>query len=372
MTPARDNQSISATQLIVLSCLSSSKVPKDDELTAAVIEITIPDEPLARSRERTLADLAELRARGLVKAGANKLTDAGNRQLCTTFSVDRTPTWSKIRDKHIPALALGLATDSDDAKNLGQAEALTIALLRHHFELPRAATLTTLCDALIAHKLGVPAESLTLANLRSRVLAQHLHVEIGDGIADIATRAVRASLDDVNAGSNKDKPSLRQLLARRWVYQVTRSPGLSVTKSLPHAVASQAQLPGLQPTTAAQAPAKPNPPTDVSPETLLTLVREAIPRIGSDGRFGAEKVFVSAIWRRLESDRRLPNLSLDRFKRWLVTANRDQLLDLARADTRGEMDPRLLAESEIVDLGATFHFVVDRRAANSGRGIHAR
>ena len=105
---------------------------------------------------------------------------------------------------------------------------------------------------------------------------------------------------------------------------------------------------------------------------LLTLVREAIPRIGSDGRFGPEKVFVSAIWHRIESDSRLPDLSLERFKRWLVTANRDQLLDLARADLVGAMDANLVAESEIRDLGSTFHFVVDRRATGSGRGFHAR
>jgi hypothetical protein len=104
----------------------------------------------------------------------------------------------------------------------------------------------------------------------------------------------------------------------------------------------------------------------------LTLVREAIPQIGSDGRFGPEKVFVSAIWRRIESERRLPDLSLERFKRWLVTANRDQLLDLARADLRGAMDAKLIEESEIRDLGATFHFVVDRQAATAGRGLHAR
>ncbi len=105
---------------------------------------------------------------------------------------------------------------------------------------------------------------------------------------------------------------------------------------------------------------------------LLTLVRETIPRIGADGRFGDEKVFVSAIWQHLEDDGRLADWSLDRFKRWLVTANRDQLLDLARADAQGDMDSRLVEESEIVDRGATFHFVVDRQALTAGRGLHAR
>jgi hypothetical protein len=112
----------------------------------------------------------------------------------------------------------------------------------------------------------------------------------------------------------------------------------------------------------------------VSPLDLLSAVREAIPMIGSDGRYGKENVFVSALWQHLARDRRLPDLSIDRFKRWLVAANRDQLLDLARADLVDAMDPRLVEESEIEDLGATFHFVVDRRDRSSvpGQVDHAR
>jgi hypothetical protein len=85
-------------------------------------------------------------------------------------------------------------------------------------------------------------------------------------------------------------------------------------------------------------------------------------------------VFVSAIWRSIEHDRRLVDLSLDRFKRWLVTANRDGWLVLARADLIGAMDSKQVAESEIEDRGATFHFVLDQRigALASHRGSHAR
>lgn len=98
------------------------------------------------------------------------------------------------------------------------------------------------------------------------------------------------------------------------------------------------------------------------PETVLEVVRETLPRVGADGRFGAENVFVSAIWHRIAGDRRLVDLSFDRFKRWLVNANRDGWLVLARADLVGAMDPRQVAESEIEDRGATFHFVLDQQA----------
>jgi hypothetical protein len=110
-----------------------------------------------------------------------------------------------------------------------------------------------------------------------------------------------------------------------------------------------------------------------SADDLLGMVRDAIPAIGADGRFGPEKVFISAIWRQLESHGGVVDFSLDRFKRWLLAANRDRLLDLARADLVGAMDPRLVAESEVEDLGTTFHFVLDRRAAmGSERRSHAR
>jgi hypothetical protein len=103
---------------------------------------------------------------------------------------------------------------------------------------------------------------------------------------------------------------------------------------------------------------------------LLEVVREAIPRIGAEGRFG-EKVYVSAIWRSIE--RKTGDLSLDHFKHWLVRANRDGQLVLARADLVAAMDAKQVDESEINDRGATFHFVLDPRsgASVSQRESHA-
>lgn len=117
-------------------------------------------------------------------------------------------------------------------------------------------------------------------------------------------------------------------------------------------------------------------PTGTPPQqasNLLEAVREAIPRIGADGRFG-EKVYVSAIWRTIDRDRKSGGISLDNFKRWLVSANRDGKLVLARADLIAAMDAKQVSESEINDRGATFHFVLDQRngAAFAQRETHAR
>ena len=127
-------------------------------------------------------------------------------------------------------------------------------------------------------------------------------------------------------------------------------------------------------------PAEPVPPvraTPPSPDTsaaLLQVVRDAIANVGEEGRFGDEKVFVSALWHNMDRDRRLGGITLERFKRWLVKANRDGALVLARADLAGGMDTKLVADSEIEDHGATFHFVLDprRSVTASERGTHVR
>lgn len=94
----------------------------------------------------------------------------------------------------------------------------------------------------------------------------------------------------------------------------------------------------------------------------LTLVREAVRSMPASGRFGHEKVFISEIWKRVGKRVAGTLPTLDEFKLWLVTQNRTRALTLARADLVGAMDPKKVQESEITDLGATFHFVIDPEA----------
>ncbi len=79
------------------------------------------------------------------------------------------------------------------------------------------------------------------------------------------------------------------------------------------------------------------------------------------GRFGPDKVFIAAIWRHLKHDPRFQGVTLSQFKHRLVEANRESLLDLARADTLGDMNADEVSASEIRDMGSTFHFVVDKQ-----------
>lgn len=398
MTDMHDRQSLSNLQLLVLARLSCFKGATHGELAAALEDVA-PPEGSRSAREHAEATLAVLRAHALVTSPAptartphpaSKLTVKGRDALRAAFGLDAVPNWQSVRDRHLPALALGIAIGSEDASKLGQMDELTLTVLRKHFNIAQASTVIRLCDALIGRALGFTGP-ITMLRLRAHVLARELGLEVKvastKDLEALATRVASRSLEPAGDG----KRPLRQVLGRRWVYRITGSPELvpgprpvitpaGQSPLVPHVVpsppaAQRASTPPSDTSTTAgtsSPPTLPPRPTATPADMLLNLIRETIPRIGPDGRFGDEKVFVSAIWQHLEDDGRLADWSLDRFKRWLVKANSDQLLDLARADAQGDMDSRLVEESEIVDRGATFHFVVDRQALLSGRGLHAR
>jgi hypothetical protein len=98
----------------------------------------------------------------------------------------------------------------------------------------------------------------------------------------------------------------------------------------------------------------PSVPKTTTPDPV-TRVREAVTTMPASGRFG-DKVFISEIWHRVG---RQVAPSLAAFKSWLVDQNRRGALILARADLIGALDPKKVAESEIKDRNATFHFVLD-------------
>jgi len=110
-----------------------------------------------------------------------------------------------------------------------------------------------------------------------------------------------------------------------------------------------------------RATAATDPPPAASP---LSVVLEAVRSMPSAGRFGPERVYISDAYHRV--GRRL-GMSLPQFKAWLVGENREANLSLARADSRGDMPADKLDESEIRDLGAEFHFILDPSKLGRGR-----
>jgi hypothetical protein len=121
--------------------------------------------------------------------------------------------------------------------------------------------------------------------------------------------------------------------------------------------------------------APPSPPDPMALTEFAQAVHRSMPAIqqepgpsGRDrGRFGPDKVFIAAIWRQLERDPRFRGTTLEQFKRSLLDANRNRYLNLARADMVGAMDPTEVMQSEILDRGASFHFVLDPSDARHRR-----
>ena len=58
-------------------------------------------------------------------------------------------------------------------------------------------------------------------------------------------------------------------------------------------------------------------------------------------------------------------MSADDFKALMMDLNRRDFLDLARADLVGAMSREQVMASEIVDRGASFHFVIDDYAGST-------
>jgi hypothetical protein len=370
---------LSKVELLVLSRLASKKGASAVEL-ANVIDTLAPDEKQAAPDA-----LVVLRHRSLVTAppsGGNcKLTTAGRATLCKMLSITEAPTWSAVRSRCLSVLQLARPNPTKKRSSpvpkgkTATTKAQTLAALQRRFQMANTSSLSALCDSLLSEALGFGGK-VTLRRLRAHILAQRLGLDASVSSTMTAEEVAKYAADRVQDSSNGGKRTTQEALSCHGPDRVAAAS--SAAQQVTAAATPHALLFGTDPfqSTIGASPLNhlpPWPPPEIlAADKLLNLVQEAIPRIGSDGRFGPEKVFVSALWRHIEDDGRLPDLSLDGFKCWLLTANRDRLVDLARADSQGDMDGRLLEESEIRDLGATFHFVIDREIATSRRGYHAR
>jgi hypothetical protein len=372
MTSKREEVSISRIELVFLARLSVAKPPSENDVVKSVQPLAMPLESPAQAKMELSNVLLKLRKRGWVQGEKRALTAIGKHALREAFSIAATPTWEQVREAHLPALSLGAQPKSAEAdKMLKSGESIAVTLLRKRLGFSEVFTAAALCDAILLQELGLPSVSgkLTLGRLRTLVLARRFDTE-PKGKPDELVK--RLAVKDCKA-STAAKRSFNKVLGKQWIgeqtdhtFVFTSGTGVDVVRNPPPPRAVEHVQP--------RPPQPPKPPgMPTPPDTLLNIVREALPRVGSEGRFGDEKVFVSAIWRGIEKDRRLSSFSLERFKRWLLTANRDGKLLLARADLVGAMNANLVAESEIEDQGATFHFVLDRNATTGAeRRVHAR
>lgn len=247
----------------------------------------------------------------LIETKPLRITDRGRARAAETLGVDVVPPWQTVRSRYLPALALGVPPNVPGKL----ADFVVAQLLVKHLGLaPRSAKPDDIIKLAITTTLKVP----------------HARAK-----------------------------TLQSALARRWVAE---QPALG-SASAPPRVAAVVVPPAATPTLVPSPDATPKPAKGWTDEDVIAAVRAATVEAPATGRFGRDRVFVSAIWRQLDAGKRFPGLTLDDLKRRLVAANRRDQLTLARADLVGAMDPREVAASEIRYLNATFHFVVDSSRA---------
>lgn len=362
MTPSRELSKLAPLELVVLARCSSPRAPSEKALALAVLELASaaarskPDaQAIARAAEQAGHALAALRRRGLIAERKREPTEAGYQALRADLGLGHVPSWADVRAKHLPARALGLGPGSAGAtRALKNSGTIVTNMMAAKFGVAGAQTMDELCDQLLAQALGVDPASFTMTSLRAAILAKRAGVTPQGTATALGARLAANELQLVDAGKRgPTKTELVRGLGRRWLAQQRETPPDGASPHSPSGSTPRADA----------APRADVGPTAKPAADLLHVVRETLPRVGPDGRFGAEKVFVSAIWRTL--DRRAQDLSLDGFKRWLLDANRSGQLKLARADLVGTMDAKLVADSEIRDQGATFHFVLDLRNQSS-------
>lgn len=347
MTEPPEPPTLSTVELLLLARTGvAKKAQSAAELVKSLRPLAFPTWSAGQAREHLLVVRQKLVARGLLAADG-RLADAGARALCQALGVSRVPAWRVTRSRHLPALGLGLARELAE-RALTDGESLQATVLARELGLPPAPTLTALTSSLLTRELGLPAPAagrrVTLATLAAQVLAKGLGVEARGKTKDIARRAAAARLGAPRGG----KAALCDALVRRWA-----------TAGAPAAATPASAVAGA---VAGTHRARAGVRVSADP-ALRALVPELVRQIGPAGRFGPEKVFVAALWRRLEADPRCPaGLDLAAFQRWLLAANTERWITLARADLVGAMDAELVAASELRDRGATFHFVLDEQA----------
>jgi hypothetical protein len=232
----------------------------------------------------------------------------------------QTRTWKQLAERVFPALGLGLAASEDKmiARLTGRDE-WTAAIAGRALGLwttGAAPSLSVVCDAYAWRSLGLSGRAKRCPpEVRAVFIQRELQTDPGppDRLLRLfAARELEAARPELRV--------LRDALVRTWL----------LGKTLGH-------------------------------DSFTEDVRE-VARAAQHGVFGGRKVFISAVWDGLRRAARWSTLSIADFKRRLLESHRAGSLELARADLVAAMEPRLVADSETLADGASFHFIVREQA----------
>jgi hypothetical protein len=230
--------------------------------------------------------------------------------------------WSQLADRVLPGL--GLDVPPNDTKTLGKltsADAWAAAIVgraRGTWTAGPPPSPSALADAFAWERLGLTGRAKRLpAEVRSLFLQREL-----DAHAAKYERLLRQLAARELGVPRTDARTLREGLVRAWLTK--RALGQQVTPS--------------------------------SGGFAADVVATA--RSARAGVFGERKVFISEVWQQLRARPTWSSLTLDEFKARLLAAHRAGDVELARADLVAAMNPEIVAASETLANGASFHFVV--------------
>lgn len=239
-------------------------------------------------------------------------------ELARRIGTHRAASWLQLADRILPALALRVAPD--DTKTLSKlrsAEAWAAAIVsrvRGIWTEGAPPSASTMCDAFAWQRLGLGGKPKRLpAEVRALFLQQELA-----------------------SGMGKHERLLRQLAAREL--GVPRTDARSLRDGLVRCWLAERDV-------------------GARGESFATQVA-ALARSAREGVFGDRKVFIAELWRQLTRNPQWAAVTLEDFKSRLLAAHASGDVVLARADLVSAMNPDLVAASETVTNGASFHFVV--------------
>jgi hypothetical protein len=318
MTTSPD--SLSRMELFVLARLAGAKKPPtENDVAETLAKYGTPAASKGEWKPRVLETLQRLRDKELID-DKRDLTARAQSELQHAFGGGKPAQWRFIKAR-MTASGLNLPPSA----NLKD-DRLVAAMVAPEAGLHARGTLSQLLDDIVIAELELPPGKVTLDRIKAHLLAKRAHVEAKGKTFDIARRVAAKTV-----GTATGRAALEEGLVRRWL----ADDAPAVTTSL-------------QPSRSHPAPA--------DESIFATLVKDAAHSVGPGGRFGDQKVFISAVWDQLHE--RL-DISLEELKQRLLSANRHGFLSLARADLVGAMDPTLIQRSEIEDANSSFHFVID-------------
>ena len=311
---------------------------------------------LSEQLEQALTSLVDEECIESVGKARYRATDKGTQRILDQLELETLPNrlqWTTLKNTYWIAYALDLpALTSETRKRIANADGLRAAILRSEFDLPTEpfSTLTKTRNDLLWQQLFDPsaAQSLReqLPQMSQRAFNQGTIMELllnnllqspkplkwDKALKQLVAKSVSARRTDPN--------ELRLAILRQALGDIS-------TES----VAELETTDLATPEAATEAKEFSNLELEDFADTVLTAVKDT-----EEGWFGDSKVFISQVWKTLDSQ---PDwhLTLDEFKQELLAASRKEWISLSRADLGYLLNSEDVAASEIVYLQSQFHFI---------------